>query len=328
MEDIKKLKKVKDMTVGKFTANEIINQMYESGGFTAKKIAEGVNILEEMENKKDCIKFLSFPADIIATGTRGIIKDMIKYKFFDVVITTCGTLDHDIARIWKDYYHGKFEADDIELRKKGINRLGNIFVPNESYGIILEEKIQKILNEIYKDKEIELGTYEIIRDFGKVIENEKNGKESIVYWAYKNNIPIFVPGITDGAFGFQLFMFWQNHKNFRINLFKDEKALADIIFPAKTTGALMLGGGISKHHTIWWNQFRDGLNYAVFITTAMESDGSLSGARTREAISWGKINKKAKHITIEGDVTVLLPLMVNALFERMKKFEHKGIIKA
>jgi len=328
MEDIKKLKKVKDMTVGKFTANEIINQMYESGGFTAKKIAEGVNILEEMENKKDCIKFLSFPADIIATGTRGIIKDMIKYKFFDVVITTCGTLDHDIARIWKDYYHGKFEADDIELRKKGINRLGNIFVPNESYGIILEEKIQKILNEIYKDKEIELGTYEIIRDFGRVIENEKNGKESIVYWAYKNNIPIFVPGITDGAFGFQLFMFWQNHKNFRINLFKDEKALADIIFPAKTTGALMLGGGISKHHTIWWNQFRDGLNYAVFITTAMESDGSLSGARTREAISWGKINKKAKHITIEGDVTVLLPLMVNALFERMKKFEHKVIIKA
>jgi len=325
MEDIKKLKKVKDMTVGKFTANEIINQMYESGGFTAKKIAEGVDILEEMENKKDCIKFLSFPADIIATGMRGIIKDMIKYKFFDVVITTCGTLDHDIARIWKDYYHGRFEADDIELREKGINRLGNIFVPNESYGIILEEKIQKILNEIYKDKEIELGTYEIIRDFGKAIENEKNGKESIVYWAYKNNIPIFVPGITDGAFGFQLFMFWQNHKNFRINLFKDEKALADIVFPAKTTGALMLGGGISKHHTIWWNQFRDGLNYAVFITTAMESDGSLSGARTREAISWGKINKKAKHITIEGDVTALLPLIVNALFERMKKFEHKGI---
>jgi len=308
-----------DLKTGKFTANEIINQMYEGGGFTAKKVADGVDILEEMENKKDCIKFLSFPADIIATGARGIIKDLIKYKLVDVVITTCGTLDHDIARVWKDYYHGRFEADDIELREKGINRLGNIFVPNESYGIILEEKMQKILNEIYKDKEIELGTSEIIRDFGKVIENEKNAEESIVYWAYKNNIPIFVPGITDGAFGFQLFMFWQNHKNFRINLFKDEKALADIVFPAKTTGALMLGGGISKHHTIWWNQFRDGLNYAVFITTAMESDGSLSGARTREAISWGKINKKAKHITIEGDVTVLLPLMVNALSERMKK---------
>jgi len=306
------------MKMGKLTADKIIKQMYEGGGFTAKKVADGVDILETMENQKDCIKFLSFPADIIATGTRGIIKDIVKHKLADVIITTCGTLDHDLARLWKEYYHGKFEADDTELREKGINRLGNIFVPNESYGIILEEKMQKVMDEIYGNKETELGTSEIIRGFGKAIENEKNADESIVYWAYKNNIPVFVPGITDGAFGFQLFMFWQNHKNFRVNLFKDEKALADIVFIAKNTGALMLGGGISKHHTIWWNQFRDGLNFAVFITTAVESDGSLSGARTREAISWGKINEKAKHITIEGDVTVLLPLMADALFERMK----------
>ncbi|OQX21653.1 MAG: deoxyhypusine synthase [Candidatus Altiarchaeales archaeon A3] len=318
-QNLKNLRPVSDLKVGKWTANEIIRQMYEGGGFTAKKVADGVDILEEMSNKKECIKFLSFPADIIATGTRGIIKDLIKHKLVDVVITTCGTLDHDLARLWKNYYHGKFEADDIELREKGINRLGNIFVPNESYGIILEKKMREILNEIYGKKETELGTSEIIRDFGKAIENEKNAEESIVYWAYKNDIPVFVPGITDGAFGFQLFMFWQNYKNFRVNLFKDEKALADIVFTAKNTGALMLGGGISKHHTIWWNQFRDGLNFAVFITTAMESDGSLSGARTREAISWGKINEKAKHITIEGDVTVLLPLMADALFERMKK---------
>lgn len=317
-QNLKNLRPVSDMKMGKLTADKIIKQMYEGGGFTAKKVADGVDILETMENQKDCIKFLSFPADVIATGTRGIIKDIVKHKLADVIITTCGTLDHDLARLWKEYYHGKFEADDTELREKGINRLGNIFVPNESYGIILEEKMQKVMDEIYGNKETELGTSEIIRGFGKAIENEKNADESIVYWAYKNNIPVFVPGITDGAFGFQLFMFWQNHKNFRVNLFKDEKALADIVFTAKNTGALMLGGGISKHHTIWWNQFRDGLNFAVFITTAVESDGSLSGARTREAISWGKINKKAKHITIEGDVTVLLPLMADALFERMK----------
>ncbi|NCN65548.1 MAG: deoxyhypusine synthase [Candidatus Altiarchaeum hamiconexum] len=317
-QNLKNLRPVSDMKMGKLTADKIIKQMYEGGGFTAKKVADGVDILETMENQKDCIKFLSFPADIIATGTRGIIKDIVKHKLADVIITTCGTLDHDLARLWKEYYHGKFEADDTELREKGINRLGNIFVPNESYGIILEEKMQKVMDEIYGNKETELGTSEIIRGFGKAIENEKNADESIVYWAYKNNIPVFVPGITDGAFGFQLFMFWQNHKNFRVNLFKDEKALADIVFTAKNTGALMLGGGISKHHTIWWNQFRDGLNFAVFITTAVESDGSLSGARTREAISWGKINEKAKHITIEGDVTVLLPLMADALFERMK----------
>ena len=78
-----------------------------------------------------------------------------------------------------------------------------------------------------------------------------------------------------------------------------------------------MGGGISKHHLLWWNQFRDGLDYAVYITTAAEYDGSLSGARTREAISWGKVSEKAKHVTIDGDVTVVLPLMTAALLDRV-----------
>jgi len=309
---------IKDMKIGKFTANEIVKQMFNAGGFTAKKVGEAVDILEEMEKDKRCVRFLSFPADIIATGLRGIIKELVKEKFFDVIITTCGTIDHDLARVWKDYYHGKFEVDDIMLRKKGINRLGNIFIPNESYGIILEKKMREILDKIYGKKDVEISTREIIHKFGEILEKEPNKEESIIYNAYKNNIPIYVPGITDGAFGFQLFMYWQRNKNFRINLFHDEKELANMIFDAKKTGALMLGGGISKHHTIWWNQFRGGLNYAVFITTAMEYDGSLSGAKTREAISWGKINVRAKHITIEGDVTVILPLITNSLFERLK----------
>ncbi|MCD6108021.1 MAG: deoxyhypusine synthase family protein, partial [Thermoplasmata archaeon] len=100
-----------------------------------------------------------------------------------------------------------------------------------------------------------------------------------------------------------------------INLFKDEQDLADIVFTAEKTGALMIGGGISKHHTIWWNQFRDGLDYAVYITTAVEYDGSLSGARTREAVSWGKVNERAKYVTIEGDATVILPLLAAAILK-------------
>lgn len=316
-----KLIPVKDIRVRKSTADELIKEMHASGGFTARKIGDGLQIVEDMVND-NCTKFLSFPADIISTGTRGVIKSLIKEKVFDAVITTCGTLDHDLARTWKDYYCGSFELDDRELHKQGINRLGNILIPNENYGIILEEKIQEILSKIYKkekDQEKEYSTPELIWKFGEMIQNEKNAEESIIYWSYKNKIPIFVPGITDGAFGFQCFMFWQEHKNFRINLFKDENEISDIVFKAKKTGALMIGGGISKHHTIWWNQFTGGLKYAVYITTAPEYDGSLSGARTKEAISWGKLNEKAKHTTIDGDATIILPMMVSALFERLGK---------
>ena len=104
-------------------------------------------------------------------------------------------------------------------------------------------------------------------------------------------------------------MFMQDHKDFRVDPWQDEFFLMEKMFEKQTTGALMLGGGISKHHVIWWAQFSEGLDYAVYITTAPEWDGSLSGARVREGISWGKVREDAKFVTIEGDVTVLLPLV-------------------
>ena len=309
------MKPIKDIELnGKSTVKDLVKQMYESGGFTAKKIKIASDIFNEMLDDKDCVKFLSFPACIISTGLRGVIKDMVKQKKIDVIITTCGTLDHDLARVWEDYYHGYFEADDAELHKKKINRLGNIFIPNKNYGLILEEKIQKILPDIYKEQK-EFSSCELIWKFGDRIKSEKKAESSIIYWAFKNKIPVFVPGITDGAFGFQLWMFWQEHKDFNINMFKDEQMISDIVFNAKKSGALMIGGGISKHHTIWWNQFKDGLDYAIQITTAVEYDGSLSGARLREAISWGKIKEHAKKITIEGDATVILPLVVSEVLK-------------
>ena len=93
---------------------------------------------------------------------------------------------------------------------------------------------------------------------------------------------------------------------------------AGIVFNAKKSGAIIIGGGISKHHVIWWNQFKEGLDYAVYLTTAVEYDGSLSGAQTREAISWGKIKEMADHVAVEGDATVTLPIIIGAIVERLK----------
>jgi len=312
------MRAVKDILPRKLTVNNLVNQFHEGGGFVAKKLALGVDILEKVAKEENCTKFLSFPACIISTGTRGVIKDLVKNKMVDVVITTCGTLDHDFARIWKDYFHGSFDADDKELHKKEIYRLGNIFIPQECYGPILEDKIQPILQKLYDAGRKELTGKEFIWELGKSLENEEKKEDSILYWAWKNKIPVFVPGITDGSVGSQLWMFSQKHSDFKIDLLADEKELANIAFNAKKLGALMIGGGISKHHTIWWAQFGHGLDYAVYITTAVEWDGSLSGAQTREAISWGKIKEEAKHITIEGDATILLPLMISALKERLE----------
>jgi deoxyhypusine synthase len=307
------MKIVKDFRVDrKISINKLIEQMFESGGFTAKKLAIGVKILERMVKDKECLNFLSFPADIIATGTRGIIKEFVKEKWFDVIVTTCGTLDHDLARSYKKYYHGSFDVDDRELHRKGINRIGNIFVPNESYGIIIEEKMKLFLDKIFSEGKKELSTYELAWEIGKRIRNN----DSILYWCWKNKIPMIIPGITDGAVGYQIWQFSQEHE-FKVNELKDEQLLSDLVWNAKRSGAFIIGGGISKHHVLWWNQFKKGLDYAVYISTAVEWDGSLGGAKPREAVSWGKIKEKAKFILIEEDATIALPIILSALKERL-----------
>jgi len=304
-------KEVIDIKLGNLSFSELLEKMGQGGGFSAKNLAKAVEILEQMK-KDDCIKFLSFPACVVATGLRGVIAQMIEKGLVDVIITTCGTLDHDLARAWGGkYYHGSFELDDSKLHQKQINRLGNVLVPNKSYGEPLEKNMQPILEELIKEKN-EWSGRELIHEFGKRINDEN----SILYQAAKKNIPVYVPGITDGAFGTNLVWFSQDH-DFKIDLLKDEKELSEIGFSEKKTGALMLGGGISKHHVIWWNQFKGGLEYAVFITTATQYDGSLSGARLKEAVSWGKIGENAKYVTVDGDATIILPFILSALYEKI-----------
>lgn len=303
-------KKVEDIQIkkGEQVAG-LIKQFGEAGGFTAKKLSQAASIFKDMQNDKGCLRFFSFTADVVSTGLRGVIKDMVKDKLFDVLITTCGTLDHDLARVWKDYYSGTEITDDAKLKQEGINRLYNIFIPNDSYGYILEDKLLPIFKKA-SEKKKEYSTSELIAFVGESIASEKNAEDSIVYWAWKNGIPIVVPGITDGSFGSQIWFYSQKDKEFRVNVIADEDLLAEKIFKSKKSGALMLGGGISKHHTIWWNQFKGGLDYAIYMTTAVDWDGSLSGAKLEEAVSWGKVKPEAEQVTVEGDVTVLLPMLL------------------
>jgi deoxyhypusine synthase len=287
--------------------------MSKSGGFESRNVADGVEILHTMISDKECLKFLSFVGAIISTGMRGIIKDMVQKKWFDVIITTCGALDHDIARHFSNYKEGSFTMDDSQLADQNIHRLGNVLVPMESYGPLIEEKMQEILEEAYKQGKKKMSTADITKEIGKRL-----GEDSFLFWAQKNNIPVIVPGIMDGAVGSQIWMFSQKHSDFALNMTDDADTLSGLVFKAAKSGALMLGGGISKHHTLWWNQYREGLDYAVYVTTAQEFDGSLSGALVREAISWGKVTQDAKQTTIHAEITTILPFVYRALLAKIR----------
>ena len=304
---------VKDIQIDSNTPiDKIFEELSQSGGFESVNLSDGLSILTEMISDKHCLRFVSFVAALISTGTRGIIKDMIKNKWFDVVMTTCGALDHDIARHFSHYNEGSFTMDDELLAEQNIHRLGNVLVPMDSYGPLIEEKIQSFLEEEYQSGTREMSTSDICKMIGRHL-----GEDSFLYWAYKNNVKVIVPGIVDGAVGSQIWMFTQKHEDFKLNIICDAELLSGLIFKAEKSGAFMIGGGISKHHTLWWNQYREGLDYAFYITTAQEFDGSLSGALVKEAISWGKVTQQANQATLHAEITTILPFIYAALMSKL-----------
>ncbi|MEM0053413.1 MAG: deoxyhypusine synthase [Nitrososphaeria archaeon] len=296
---------IKDPSIKEVRHLEDLVKLYEQiWGFSAADLVRASEIITDMIKDKNCVKFFSFTGNLVSTGFRGLIKDIIKEGFIDVIITTCGSIDHDIARTaGGGYFRGTFDIDDKYLEDLEIHRLGNVFIPLENYGPVIEKTVYKVLSKL--DKERHYGVREIVDSIGDELGNE----DSFIYCARKRHVPIYVPGFLDGAFGTAMFTY-STMNRILIDPFKDQKELADIVFKAKRSGAIIVGGGISKHHTIWWNQFKEGLDYAVYISTAQEFDGSLSGARPREAITWGKIKPQAEYCFVNGDATIICPLLL------------------
>lgn len=294
-------------------ARDLVDLYGDIHGFMAGHLRKGYEILLDMVRSAD-LRFLSFTGNLISTGLRGIIAQLIDSGLFDVVITTCGALDHDVAKsIVGGYYKGYFEADDEDLYSKGYHRLGNIFIEFKSYGTAIEGFVHSLAGDLARARR-RWPVYEILWEAGKRLSHDIN---SILGAAYRKKIPVIVPGILDGAFGTALYT-KSKVGGVEIDLYGDMDLLSEKVFRSRSSGALVLGGGISKHHTIWWSQFKGGLDYAVYITTAAEWDGSLSGAHVREAISWGKVKPSAKRIVIYGDATLVLPILAAALAEDLK----------
>jgi len=293
--------------------SELLEQFEESGGFGARYLGIASRIFLEMLRDGECFRFLSFVAAPISTGFRGIIAEAVRRRLFHAIITTCGALDHDIARSLSEYYNGDFRLDDAKLRRDGYHRLGSVVIPLKSYGPTIERFVQECLEEAYSNGVREVGSYEVSRILGERLEDEN----SILHLAARNGIEVFVPGIMDGAVGTQVWLFQQRRRDFKLNLFRDCERLSEMVFKAERTGAVMIGGGISKHHTLWWNQFKDGLDYAIYITTACEYDGSLSGALVSEAISWGKVKPDAKKVTVHGDATIIFPILLASILDEL-----------
>lgn len=312
------MKKVKDFIwKPNMTVEEIVDS-FGSLGYQAIELAEAEKVILKMKRSKAKI-FLTFTSNMVTSGLRGFFAQLCKLKIPNILVTTSGSIEEDIMKsLGEQFEITNFHADDTALHEQGENRVGNLIIRNESY-MKFEDKMNEYLIKIYEKKK-RLPVSELLKEIGLLINDEN----SILYQAAKNNISIYCPGIADSSFGFQLFMFQQKHDDFIIDTIKDmERIVTDLSFDDKK-GLISLGGSTSKHYAIFAALLSGGFDYAVYMTTSHASSGSLSGATTQEAKSWGKLKDDAEAATVNGDVCITFPLMMTSALDKMKK---EGLIE-
>ncbi|KAH0472995.1 MAG: uncharacterized protein KVP18_000749 [Porospora cf. gigantea A] len=264
-----------------------------------------------------CKIWLSFTSNMISSGVRELLVFLAKHKLVDVFCTSAGGVEEDLIKCLGDTYLGDFNFKGKDLRPKGWNRIGNLLLPNENY-CKFEEWLQPLLDEMLVQQEsagMNWTPSKMIKFLGERINDES----SLLYWCAKNDIPIFCPGITDGSLGDNLYFHSYRNPGLRIDVVEDIRRVTEVSIACKKSGIIVLGGGIAKHHICNANMFRNGADFAVYMSTAQEFDGCDSGARPDEAVSWGKIRLDAKPVKVFVEATIGFPLLVAGSFMRYVK---------
>jgi len=292
---------------------EKIIESYKSTGFQASHLSKAIEIINSMI-KENAFIFLGYTSNMVSSGLRDVFRYLAEHKKINLIVTTAGGIEEDIIKCLGNFTLGDFKASGKELRKKGINRIGNIYAPNNRY-VEFEEFVQPILNELYSEQKKTgkiISASELIFKLGEKINN----KESIYFWAYKNKIPVYCPAIADGALGDNIYFFSLNHPDFKIDLVEDIKRLNNSTIGLKKSGLIILGAGTIKHAILNANMLRNGADFSVYINNSQEFDGSDAGAMPDEAVSWGKLLADAQSIKVFGDATILFPLIVAESFAK------------
>uniref|UniRef100_A0A803MK91 Deoxyhypusine synthase n=1 Tax=Chenopodium quinoa TaxID=63459 RepID=A0A803MK91_CHEQI len=292
---------------------------FVSTGFQASNLGDAIDVVNQMldwrlaneipdddcsKEEKDpvyresvgCKVFLGFTSNLISSGVRDTVRYLTQHHMVDVIVTTTGGIEEDLVKCLAPTFKGEFSLPGAQLRSKGLNRIGNLLVPNDNY-CKFEDWIVPI--------------------FDKMLEEQIK----------ENNIPVYCPGLTDGSLGDMLYFHSIRTPGLIIDIVQDIKAMNGEAVHAspRKTGMIILGGGLPKHHICNANMMRNGADYAAFINTAQEYDGSDSGARPDEAVSWGKIRGSAITVKVHCDATIAFPLLVAETFAAKKRVREASL---
>ena len=300
----------------------------ERMAFSARDLNRAANIFNIMLEDKNCSVILTLAGSLFSAGLKKVVYDLISNNMIDAIVSTGAIMvDQDFFEaLGFKHYIGTPFSDDNELRDLHIDRIYDTYIDEDELRIC-DDTTEAIFNNLEPRP---YSSRELLWEFGKYLENNGGPKvdDSVIFAAYKNNVPIFVPAFSDCSAGFGIVV--HQHKNPEKHLSfdsgKDFLELTQIKMNTKETGIFMIGGGVPKNFTQDIVVAADILQedapmhkYAIQITVADDRDGALSGSTLKEASSWGKVETTYEQM-VYSEATIAMPLVAGYAY-------HKGAWK-
>ena len=302
-----------------------IVEAMEKMAFSARDLNRGARIFDMMQKDKDCAVILTLAGSLFSAGLKKVVFDLVNNNMVDAIVSTGALMvDQDFFEaLGYKHYIGTPFSDDNELRDLHIDRIYDTYIDEDELRVC-DDTTAEIFDNLEPKP---YSSRELLWHFGKYLEENGGPKvdDSIIYAAYKKNVPIFVPAFSDCSAGFGIVMHQTKNpgKHVSFDSGKDFLELTQIKLNCKETGIFMIGGGVPKNFTQDIVVAADILSedapmhkYAVQITVADVRDGALSSSTLKEASSWGKVETTFEQM-VYSEATIAMPLIAGYAY-------HKG----
>lgn len=312
---------VEHIDITAFDATPIIAAM-RGMSFTARDLAVAADIYDRMLADRQCAVILTIAGSTGAAGCMQLYAEMVKNNMVDAIVATgAAIVDMDFFEaLGFRHWQGSPHVDDGRLRKLYIDRIYDTFIDEEELQVC-DRTIREIADTLPPRA---YSSREFIREMGRYLTTHARKKDSLVQTAYENGVPIFCPAFSDSSAGFGLVLHQAQHPRQHVSLdsVKDFRELTLIKIKAKTTGLVIIGGGVPKNFaqdTVICAELL-GKNvpmhkYAIQITVADVRDGACSSSTLKEASSWGKVDTAFEQMVF-AEATSVLPLMASYVYHR------------
>jgi deoxyhypusine synthase len=319
---------VEHIDVAKHNVVPLVEAM-RNMAFTARDLARAADITDRMIRDPDCGIVLCLAGSLISAGLKKVFADAVRCHMVDAIVSTgANIVDQDFFEaLGFRHYVGperiRSGMDDAELRDLHLDRIYDTLIDEDELRAC-DDATRQIADELEPRPH---SSREFIRAMGAYLE--RNGcktPDSIVWEAYKNDVPIFCPAFSDCSAGFGLVAHQHargDEPKMSLDSAKDFLELTQLKIHNPTTGLFMIGGGVPKNFAQDVVVAADVLGheapmhkYAVQVTVADVRDGALSGSTLKEASSWGKVDLAYEQM-VYSEATLAVPLLIGYAY-------HKG----